>query len=108
VRGESPRNPGFALRPDEAHDWDQGAIESPVGGDTDGFSRWLDAATERLRTQQWPTGPDNEQHAWEAPRVTPNNVERRARLTAIGNAIVPQVAYVFMLAIAMADADLSA
>lgn len=38
--------------------------------------------------------------------MTPKNVERRARLTALGNAIVPQVAYVFMLAIAMADADL--
>ena len=100
------RHPGASDQADAPRGREAGATESALGGNVDGLSGWLDEATERVRTQAWPAGPDEAQHEWEPPRVTPKNVERRGRLTALGNAIVPQVAYVFMLAIAMADADL--
>ncbi len=35
--------------------------------------------------------------------MTPRDIARRHRLTALGNAIVPQVAFRFLLAIAAAD-----
>ena len=46
-----------------------------------------------LDAHQWPAGRGEPQHAWEPPRTTENKHERRQRLKALGNAVVPQVAY---------------
>lgn len=60
-----------------------GRAESGMGRDVDGVSARLDVA-----------GPNESQHAWEAPRTSPECVDRAARLRALGNAVVPQVAEV--------------
>ena len=64
----------------------QPIIESGLGGTVDGFSRWLDRG--------WPSRPSEPQKAWEAPRITENATDRRARIKALGNAVVPQVGYI--------------
>lgn len=46
------------------------------------------------RLDRWPAGPGEEQHAWEAPRTVGRCDNRAARLKALGNAVVPQVAEV--------------
>jgi DNA (cytosine-5)-methyltransferase 1 len=60
--------------------------KSSLGRGADGIPRGLDA-------HQWPAGRGEPQHAWEPPRTTENKHERRQRLKALGNAVVPQVAY---------------
>lgn len=55
-----------------------------LGGATDGCSRRLDAP--------WPAGRGEEQFDWEAPRACGPSKDRRARLKALGNAVVPQQA----------------
>jgi len=47
-----------------------------------------------LAAHRWPVGPSETQGAWEAPRVSQDRHERRQRLKALGNAVVPQCAYV--------------
>ena len=64
----------------------QPIIESGLGRTVDGFSRWLDRG--------WPSRPSEPQKAWEAPRITENATDRRARIKALGNAVVPQVGYI--------------
>jgi DNA (cytosine-5)-methyltransferase 1 len=44
------------------------------------------------RLDRWPAGPGQTQHAWEAPRTCETATNRAARLRALGNAVVPQVA----------------
>lgn len=63
--------------------------EPGVGGDPDG-------ATDRLDGARWPAGRGPEQYPWEPARtVAPRTVpDRGARVRALGNAVVPQVAYV--------------
>lgn len=46
------------------------------------------------RMDRWPAGPNEPQHEWEAPRVAQGVPNRTARLKALGNAVVPQVAEV--------------
>ena len=46
------------------------------------------------RLDRWPSGPGEPQHEWEAPRVAQGVPNRAARLRALGNAVVPQVAEV--------------
>lgn len=46
------------------------------------------------RVDRWPAGPGEPQHEWEAPRVAQGVPNRAARLKALGNAVVPQVAEV--------------
>lgn len=40
----------------------------------------------------WPARPNEQQHLWEAPRVTTDTKARKQRLKALGNAVVPEVA----------------
>ena len=85
-----------------------------------GRESWALAATSTLAgPARWPSGPGQPQHAWEPPRVlrraesgvgiVPNGVSaglvrhRRRALAALGNAVVPQVAYVIAQAIKDAD-----
>lgn len=44
------------------------------------------------RVDRWPAGPGQAQHAWEAPRTLEKAEQRAAKLRALGNAVVPQVA----------------
>lgn len=46
------------------------------------------------RMDRWPARPGEPQEAWEAPRTCETATNRRARLKALGNAVVPQVAEV--------------
>ena len=46
------------------------------------------------RVARWPAGPGEAQHLWEAPRTIGKTDNRAARLKALGNAVVPQVAEV--------------
>lgn len=63
-----------------------------------GFSRWLDRG--------WPSRPSEPQKAWEAPRVTDGATDRRARIKALGNAVVPQVGYIVgQMIVAMETAE---
>ena len=45
-----------------------------------------------LTAHRWPAGRGEAQHEWEAPRVAQGVPERRQRLKALGNAVVPQQA----------------
>ena len=61
---------------------DQGAQAQPgMGGAAHGIPARLDVA-----------GPGEPQRAWEAPRTVTQAQDRAARLKALGNAVVPQVA----------------
>jgi DNA-cytosine methyltransferase len=47
----------------------------------------------RMDRHRWPAGPDQPQHSWEPPRVTQEKIPNRsARLKALGNAVLPQIA----------------
>ena len=63
--------------------------ESGLGGAVDGLPCGVDITAHR-----WPAGPGEAQHEGEAPRVTAERRQRRQRLKALGNAVVPQQAYV--------------
>lgn len=59
--------------------------EPRVGRGADGLSHGLDA-------HRWPAGRGEAQHEWESPHVAQGVHERRQRLKALGNAVVPQQA----------------
>jgi len=56
------------------------------------MGRGLDGLPARLDAHRWPAGPGENQHEHEAPRVASSVKDRAARLRALGNAVVPQVA----------------
>lgn len=62
-----------------------GAAESRVGSLFDGLPA-------RLAGHRWPAGRGEAQHEGEPPRVAQGVPERRQRLKALGNAVVPQQA----------------
>lgn len=63
----------------------RGPVEPSLGGSADGLSVRLDG-------HRWPAGRGEEQHEWEPPRTLRDVRDRPARLKALGNAVVPQVA----------------
>lgn len=70
--GRSRRKPGASA-------------QSRVGGVLDGLSRGMDGP--------WPAAQSEAQAAWEPPRVAKSESGRIKRLAALGNAVVPQLAY---------------
>lgn len=64
-----------------------GHAQCPMGRDADGIPGRLDG-------HRWPAGRGQEQEAWEPPRVAGRGEipENAARLRALGNSVVPQVA----------------
>jgi DNA (cytosine-5)-methyltransferase 1 len=75
------------------------AAEPGVGGRADGPAAGVDPAAGGLEATtgfpDWPTSPGHPQHPWEPPRtIAGRHPHRTRRLTALGNAVVPQVAEV--------------
>lgn len=54
--------------------------------------RIFDGISRGMGKHRWPARPGEQQHQWEAPRVTTEKVAHRiAQLEALGNAVVPQI-----------------
>jgi site-specific DNA-cytosine methylase len=72
-----------------------------ASGSTSGRNREMSThlPTQVKLTQGWPAGLGAPQHEWEPPRLTTVKEHRSARLKALGNSIVPQVAALWMQAI---------
>ena len=57
------------------------------------LGRAINGIPHRLDKHRFPAGRNQPQHEGEAPRVTTKTENRRARIKALGNAVVPQVIY---------------
>lgn len=71
-------------------------IESRLGRIFDGIPARLDRSRRR---SVWPGGPFIDQRLWEPPRTTARRKNRKDRIQALGNAVVPQAVYPFAEAI---------
>lgn len=69
------------------------------------LQRDIDRGLLRGQVTKWPAGLGAPQHDWEPPRLTTVKEHRAARLKALGNSIVPEVARLWFEAIALADGD---
>lgn len=100
VAGKAPVNGKSvaALNPD----WVEPLMGMPVG--------WTQPEGDRQDidpVQHWPMGQGVEQHEWEPPRVVQHkdSPNRRKRLMALGNAVVPQQAMLALARLAAAAND---
>ena len=66
-----------------------GRMPHGVPAGLDGVARFARAVAAEAR---WPRPPGVDQHPWEPPRTAVGVVKRAARLKALGNAVLPQVA----------------
>lgn len=64
-----------------------------------GLGRDSYVVSDRLDSARWPAARGQEQHEWEPPRVTTERENRRRRLKALGNAVVPMQIYPILAAI---------
>ena len=86
--------------PTPAPGWPAGMWPTPRQGDDHGGSSsrrakeqgWMPQLNEIVEGR-WPAPRGQPQHEWEPPRVTTRRDQRTARLRALGNAVVPQVAH---------------
>jgi len=80
-KGKSIRQPCFADGAQSKSKIGQNGIESVLGGMVDGISSWLDGHI------FWEREPEG------VPRLTETKENRAARISALGNAVVPQQVY---------------
>ncbi len=68
--------------------------KSRLGGATNGIPAWLDKP-------RWPAGQGAYQHEWEAPRTIGKGIDpnRASRIKALGNSVMPQIAYALAIEI---------
>lgn len=85
----SPDGPGRRPRKRGPAEPRMGRVPHGVPAGLDGVARFARAVAAEAR---WPRPPGVDQHAWEPPRTAVGVVKRAARLKALGNAVLPQVA----------------
>lgn len=92
---------GHAARCDDSHRAAWGQTQSRLGGGADGIPAWLDS-----NRDTWPALQGEPQHDWEPPRTIDaaprvrrgSPSDRRPRLKALGNAVVPAQVYPLLVA----------
>lgn len=95
-RGEAMRNANGA-RLEEHESRNAGQCQTTLGDSTE--SRTAQSSVGGAAygvpglVDRWPAGRGEDQHPWEAPRTAYGVRHRTERIRALGNAVVPQVAY---------------
>lgn len=85
-------NKGRVFQPTRTR-WQRRVTRSRLGRDADGVPCWLDRP-------RWPADQGEAQYDYEPPRtVARSQTHRAARVKALGNAVVPQVAYALAVVI---------